>query len=189
MTNPSDPTQPAWGAPPPPAPRKSAGRRVGKPIAIGCGALLAIFIVLGIITALAGSNTNKTTSGAPATTAAATATAATSAPATAPPATEPPATRPATTAAPAKPKVLLSLTGTGLRKTASFTVKDQWHIRWANRGDFLAITVVDRAGQPVDIAANSQARETQIWPSDTGGTYRLEINATGGWAVEVVDDP
>jgi len=104
----------------------------------------------------------------------------------------PAATKPAATAAPAaaKPRVLLNVTGSGIKRTRTFTVDSSWEVRWTNQtSGYFGIYVEDASGSPVGVAANTTDRGHDVWPGVQPGTYCLEINATGRWAVQVVDTP
>jgi hypothetical protein len=109
--------------------------------------------------------------------------AAPAAPSAATPTTQPPAAGTA--------RVVLNLTGSGIKRTQRFTVDDSWEIRWANQAaaGYFGIYVNDADGVPVGVAANTTDQGRDTWPGMKAGTYYLEINATGRWGVQVVDTP
>lgn len=115
-----------WGPPPPQQPGQPAKRGVGKTLAIGCGGLLAIIVVLGIIGALVGGNGTDTATQTP--------------PETAPAAPEPAETSPSETTeapagTPATDAIGSTITATDAigREVAEITVS---RLRFSRGGEF-----------------------------------------------------
>jgi hypothetical protein len=48
--------------------------------------------------------------------------------------------------------------------------------------------VYDQTGLP-DVAANTQARTSDVWPGTDAGTFYVQVNATGPWKLTIVDTP
>lgn len=161
---------------PPPAPQS---KRTGpfKAGFLGCFGVIAAGVVIVIVIAVIATSGSKTTTPTPT-------------------ASEPVATTPASgaakTTAPkaAKPRVILSRSGNGIVKTPKFTVDDSWEIRWSNldSGGVFQLYVYDQDGLS-DVAANTQARTSDVWPGTEAGTFYVQVNATGPWKLTIVDTP
>lgn len=128
MAQQQPPPPSGWGQQPPqPLGQPPAKRGIGKPLAIGCGGLLVIIVVLGIIGALVGGNGTDTATQTP--------------PETAPAATDPAETSPPeTTEAPAGTPVTVAIGSTVTatdaigRKVAEVTVS---RLRFSRGGEFI----------------------------------------------------
>jgi hypothetical protein len=46
--------------------------------------------------------------------------------------------------------------------------------------------VYDQTGL-TDVAANTQARTSDVWPGTDAGTFYVHVNATGPWKLTIVD--
>lgn len=146
-----------------------------KKIGIGCGGLIALFIVLGVVGSLAGTKSAPASSLTPAVgTAAGTNTSATLAP-----------TRAKTWT------VVKQWSGSGIKDTETFTVGAEWRIDWDYTppadGGILQLYVYDSKGQLIDIVANTQKSGPDTSFQHRAGTYYLKVNAVGDWKVDVQD--
>lgn len=103
------PQQPAPQPYNPPAPKKS--KKAAGCLGIGCGGLVLIGIIVGVIAAVGGTKTPATSTG-PAAPAATTGKGGAPAP------------------APAEAKTLLTLKGNGIKNTTRFTTGDNWTINY-----------------------------------------------------------
>lgn len=157
---------------PQPAPKRT-GR--GKFFAIGCGALAALVILI-IVIALAASSGGSGSS--------------TSATATLPP-TQAATQAPTTTL---KWTTVQTINGNGSKKTAIFTVPDDWKILWSctggDFGGYLGVTVYDSNAAYVDGAVNATCKTgTQATTGETeehqGGQVYLDVNGVGDWSLQV----
>ncbi len=108
------------------------------------------------------------------------------------------------TQAPATPTHALKWTtvqkfsGNGSKKTAIFTVPDDWKILWSCTGfndgtgidGALAVTVYDNQNTYVDRAVNATCKTgstptTGETEEHQGGQVYLDINGTGDWSLQV----
>jgi hypothetical protein len=175
---PQYPQYPQQPMQPPPAPKKP---RRGKYFAIGCGVLIVLVLLIGVIAAV-GSNGTATS-------------------------TDTSATQPASaTQAPTTPPVALkwatthTFTGNGTKKTAVFTVPGDWKILYScvaqavGDGTFvdglLGVTVTGTDNTPIDIAVNATcksgtAKTTGETEEHQGGQVYLDVNGTGDWTIQV----
>src|SRR6266567_230532 len=160
--------------PPGPPPRK---RRTWLWIVLGVFAL----VVLGCVGILAASQ--GATSIPPA---------ATQAPAGNTPAT---GNTPAATTAPATWHTIKTFKGNGSKKTASFTVPDNWRIAWTCNpsssfgGSYnKIITVENTDGSIADSGVNSMCQKGNthdVTNVPAGGTFILDILSEGDWTISV----
>ena len=83
-------------------------------------------------------------------------------------------------------QIVQEISASGVRNLRPFTVKDQWEIRWDNKGSMITIAVRHPDGK---LAADGG---TQAKPGKgasyqpKGGTYFLEVSGSGDWTVTVV---
>lgn len=111
-----------------------------------------------------------------------------------PAATQPPTT----TTAPTKPPTWTTtqkFTGNGSKKTASFTVPDNWRIAWTcNPSSFggtdynVIITVENTDGSYADSGVNSTCSKSNTHDTTNvpaGGTFILDIISEGDWTIQV----
>lgn len=86
-------------------------------------------------------------------------------------------------------QIVQETSANGKRATRPFAVKDQWEIRWDNRGAWLNISVITldgRSGGP-GAFAETPGRGSSFQPR--GGTFYLDIAGKGEWIVTVVQLP
>lgn len=171
-------------------PKKSKAKLAG----LGCLGVVAGFIVIGVIGAVASggkstgaaSSSSSTTAAPAATEAATTQDVATTQAAVAAPTTQ---AAPATT-------VVLQKTGSGTNKTKTFTISnDNWSIKYSfdcsslgSSGNF-QVYVYDGSGSLVDLPVNALADNGKDTTYETTGpgSYSLEINSECSWKVTVTD--
>ncbi len=104
------------------------------------------------------------------------------------------------TQAPATPTHALKWTtvqkfsGNGAKKTAIFTVPDDWKILWScvggDYGGYLGVTVYDSNAAYVDGAVNSTCKAgntatTGETEEHQSGSIYLDINGVGDWSLQV----
>lgn len=173
--------QPQFGQPTPP----KKGKKVAKGCGIGCGGVVGLVIIIGVVAAVAGgnkSNNSNTAASAPTT-------------ASAPVTKQAPATTaPATTKAAPTTKVVLKVSGSGIKNTASFTTGDDWSIKYSfncanfgGQGNFV-VTVYD--GDTMgDLPVNELAAKGSDVTYEHGdsGSHYLSINSECSWTVTVTD--
>lgn len=189
---PAQPTQyqPQPGYPPPPGypvrppspPKKKSG--AGKVIGIVIAAVVVLCGVGVVLTAVNGGGNGGQTAGSVASPAAPVGGPATTAAAAA-----------ATTkaAAPQPPKTLLQLTGSGIKKSNTFTTGDEWTLSYSfncsnfgSQGNF-AVMEYDSSGMPTDVLVNELAKSgTDSVPQHVdGGGHYLQINSECKWSLTV----
>lgn len=114
--------------------------------------------------------------------------------------TTPTAQATATTAPTAKPTAapkwttVQTITGNGEKKTAIFTVPDDWKILWSctggDYGGYLAVTVYGSDNGYIDGAVNAtckagNAPTTGETEEHAGGSVYLSVDGTGDWTIQV----
>lgn len=165
-----------------------------SPLGIGCGVLVAAFLLCGLIAALtnvAKSTTNTTN------TADITATQPTSGQQAAPTQQAVPTQKPVPTHA-LKWTTVYTFSGNGSKKTGTFTVPDDWRIAWSCQGltdgsgvdGVLYITVTGTDGAPVDlnaVGANCKygVRSSDFTEEHQGGAVYLDVNTSLSWTIQV----
>jgi hypothetical protein len=114
----------------------------------------------------------------------------------APTATQPPSTPTAipTPTQPPKWTTVQRFSGNGIKKTAIFSVPDDWKILYSciggDFGGYLGVTVYDSHATYVDQAVNamckagSKATTGETEEHQAGSVY-LDINGTGDWSLQV----
>lgn len=86
-------------------------------------------------------------------------------------------------------QIVQEISANGKRALRPFTVKDQWEIRWENRGAWLSISVLTlegRSGGP-GAFAETPGRGSSFQPR--GGTFYLDVAGKGEWTVTVIQLP
>ena len=155
-------TTPEYGQPTA-APKSKAKGCAG----IGCLAVVAVAVVIGVIAAIGGTKTTVTSSG-PDAPAASTTAAGAPAPA-------------------AKPKTLLTLKGTGIKNSAQFTTAGNWTLAYtfdcASFGSAGNFMVSDETGMP--LVNELKAKGNGNTPQYTPGQHHLEVNSECDWTVTV----
>ena len=179
------PPRPPYG-PPVRRPGKSWLRR--HKVLTVIGSVFGLFVVLGVIGAVAGGG-QKTPQAA----VAASSSAATAQAATATASATPSATRSAPAAA---ARTVATFTGSGTQTTSRFTVTDTWKLVYSfncatfgQSGNFQVFEDggSDFSGVTVNDLAMSKSSST--WAYNDGGRHYLEINSECSWKVKVVDEP
>jgi hypothetical protein len=184
----STPTQPGWAPPQPPTPKPK--RHLGRNITL---AVVGLFILGGIISAIDGGGTTGTQATTPAVTEGPTSpsadTGASAAVDTTPAATEPPATQPVP-----KP-VRHSFSGSGNWNSPPFVLKaESVKVTFAYSGNYLggtpsnfiaSLEAADDSLPIVNDIGGKGGKTTTLYPSSPGSRYHLEIMADGHWTVTV----
>lgn len=160
----------------------------GRNIAIGCGGIIAFFVIVGIVIAALNPATSGTNSSpaAAVSSPSASATHQASSPSTKPAATPSakPTTSPSSTPAGIAP---IQLTGRG-QSTPHFTVTDGLSVFQAScgcSGNFI-IEVLDSSGNPVDIPVNVIGRYAGSFGEHfDAGSYILKIDSDAAWTVTI----
>ncbi|MGH1349144.1 MAG: hypothetical protein ACRBN8_46870 [Nannocystales bacterium] len=88
-----------------------------------------------------------------------------------------------------KEAVVKTFKGKGQQTVRPFTIGDKWEIRWDANGAIFQAMLYTADGDMVDIVANQQGKGTGSAYRPKGGEYYLQMNAMGGWTVEVVQLP
>ena len=109
-------------------------------------------------------------------------------------------TKAAPTTAPAKPLTWTTthkFSGNGTKKTDVFQVADTWKIKYSCRGQgqgidgVLGVTVYGGDGTIQDVAVNATCKDGLTTMDTTtehqGGQVYLDINGTGDWTVDVLE--
>jgi hypothetical protein len=159
----------AYGQPtPPPAPQKK-GSGCAK---IGCLGAVAVLVVIGV----AAVATNKTTTSSSSDGTTVTTSGGQSAPTT-------------KAAAPAKPTVVLTAHGSGIKNTAPFTTGDNWTVTYTfdctgfgQAGNFM---VSDENDMP--LVNELKLKGTGSTPQYNAGTHHLQINSECDWTLTVTN--
>lgn len=76
--------------------------------------------------------------------------------------------------------------GNGTSNTRPFITPGPWEVQWDASGDVFQIFVHDGVGNLVDVAANQLGAGRGASYQPRSGTYYLQVNATGAWALRVV---
>ena len=86
-------------------------------------------------------------------------------------------------------RIIKTFRGTGIRSTRPFRVGPGWEIRWKHKGGIFTIFLHTKSGKMVDVAANQMkpGRGSSYQPK--GGSYYMQVNATGSWQIQVVKLP
>ena len=183
----STPTQPGWAPPQPPTtpPRK---RHVGRNIAL---AVVGLFILGGVISAIGGGGTTGTQATTPFATEGPTSPSTDTGAAvdTTPAATEPPATQPAV-----KP-LSRTFSGSGNWNSPPFVLRaDAVKVTFHFSGNYLgstpsnfiaSLTASDDSLSVANEIAGKGGKTTTVYPTSPGSRYHLEVMTDGHWTVTV----
>ncbi len=171
----------------PPPPKK---RGLWKFFAIGCGALVALVVIIAVIAAAVsvGSSNSSTTNTS------ITSQATQAVQQSVQPLTQAPTPTPKPTQPP-KWTTVQQFSGNGTKKTAIFTVPDDWKILWlCDPSSFyggqynLIVTVTASDNTPVDIAINTICKSGNthdVTEEHQGGQVFLDVSSEGSWALQV----
>lgn len=182
----SIPTQPGWAPPQPPTPKPK--RHLGRNIVL---AVVGLFILGGVISAINGGGTTATQATTPFATEGPTSPSADSDAAvdTTPAATEPPATQPAP-----KP-TSKTFSGSGNWNSPPFVLRaDAIKVTFRFSGNYLGstpsnfIASLEAADDSLSIAndiAGKGGKTTTLYPTSPGSRYHLEVMTDGRWTVTV----
>lgn len=97
-----------------------------------------------------------------------------------------------TVAAPTGPVTLLSLSGSGIKNSQTFTVTGPWTINYSydcssflnSSGNFI-VTVADSSGSPVEFPVNELGtKATSTSQAYSTGALHLEMNSECDWTVK-----
>lgn len=83
-----------------------------------------------------------------------------------------------------KPSNTITLTGSNIMNTRTFTVKSPWRISWSNDGSFMSGYLMKSEDDLVDVIINS----TSTSGSNTlyhSGTFYIKMNSIGNWRVTI----
>ncbi len=177
---PQQPGYPPSGYPmqPPMQPQQPAPKKKNK-LAIGCGSLIALVIFIVIISAVSngGKNSASNTS----------ATSSSSSP-----------NNSAQQQAPSQPQTWQTThtySGSGIKKTETITVADDWKIQWScTPSSFMGnqyniiITVYGSDGTMQDVAINDMCKDGNTsgeTEEHTGGNVYLDVNSEGQWSITI----
>jgi hypothetical protein len=178
-------------------PMSQPPKKRGKFFAIGCGSLVVLFVLIGIIVAASSGNSSPQTDSTATQSAQnnadyGTASAQLTAYANTPAAPTEQATQVPTTAL--TWKTTQTITGNGEKKTAIFTAPDDWKILWSctggDFGGYLGVTVYDSKAAYVDGAVNATCKTgstptTGETEEHQGGQVYLDVNGTGDWTLTI----
>lgn len=151
-----------------------------RPFLIGCGALVVVIALCGIVGAIANSSKGP----APTSTISQTTNDT--------PHTPPPTTKPKTW------QTTHTYSGTGTKKTETFTVGNDWKIKWScTVGSFsgidynVIVSVMRSDATPLDYGTINTMCKDGNSSGEThehkGGTVYLDITSLGDWSIEVVE--
>jgi hypothetical protein len=86
----------------------------------------------------------------------------------------------------AQDTVVKEFSGSGGKNTRPFTVKDGWEIQWDAKGDIFQLFLYTANGDMEGVPANQQGSGKGSSYQAKGGSYYLQVNAIGNWAIKVV---
>lgn len=172
----------------PPPPKK---RGLWKFFAIGCGALVALVVIIAVIAAAVSVGSSNSSTNTSITSQATQAVQQSAQPLTQAP-TPTPTPKPTQ---PPKWTTVQQFSGNGTKKTAIFTVPDDWKILWScdpssfYGGQYnLIVTVTASDNTPVDIAINTICKNGNthdVTEEHQGGQVFLDVASEGSWALQV----
>lgn len=147
--------------PKPPAPKKG---HMARNLGVGCLGL----IILVVIIVVASGGSKSTTTSTPAV------------------ADKSPSAKPA-----AAPKVLLDVTGSGIKQTQKFTAGGDWDLEWSydcasfgTSGNFV-VTAYGSDGLPAVLTNELGAKGADVTHQHNAGTFYLSVNSECSWHVVV----
>ncbi len=85
-------------------------------------------------------------------------------------------------------EVIKEFSGTDTFSTKPFTVPDNWEIQWESKGQYLQILVNTENSIPLGFAADQMGPGSGSSVQPKGGTYILDMNASGNWKVKIVKE-
>jgi len=86
----------------------------------------------------------------------------------------------------AQDTVVKEFSGSGGKNTRPFIVKDGWEIQWDANGDIFQLFLYTANGDIKGVPANQQGSGKGSSYQAKGGSYYLQVNAIGNWAIMVV---
>lgn len=99
-----------------------------------------------------------------------------------------PAPAPAPPPPPKEDVTIKSFSGKGASTMRPFTVQSNWEIQWTADGDYFGIYLYDANGG--EAAIGVPANQTGPGPGSSfqarAGTYYIQTNALGSWAIDIV---
>jgi hypothetical protein len=147
-------------------------------LAIGCGSLVALVVFIVIISAATSSGGKSSSTSAS-------------------PSTDNTSSS-SNTSAPSKPQTWQTThtyTGSGIKKTETITVADDWKIQWScTPSSFMGnqynviITVYGSDGSIKDVAINDMCKNSNTsgeTEEHSGGNVYLDVNSEGQWSITV----
>ncbi len=84
---------------------------------------------------------------------------------------------------------LAEYSGNGSSNTRPFSAPSGWEVQWNASGDIFQVYVFDMEGDLVEVAANQMGPGSGASFIAREGTYYLQVNAMGSWALRVVQLP
>src|SRR5690606_36003095 len=84
---------------------------------------------------------------------------------------------------------LAEYSGNGSSNTRPFSAPSGWEVQWNATGDIFQVYVFDMEGDLVEVAANQMGPGSGASFIAREGTYYLQVNAMGSWALRVVQLP
>jgi hypothetical protein len=79
-----------------------------------------------------------------------------------------------------------SYSGSGAQNTRPFTVDGPWEVHWNAAAGIFQIYLYNLRGELIDVAANQMGSGAGSSFQPKGGTYYLQVNATGNWKIKIV---
>lgn len=83
-------------------------------------------------------------------------------------------------------EVIKEFGGNGTFSTKPFTVPDNWEVQWECKGQYLQILVNSEDSVPLGFAAEQIGPGSGSSVQPKGGTYTLDMNASGEWKVKIL---
>lgn len=86
-------------------------------------------------------------------------------------------------------EILQQASANGTRNLRPFTVKDGWELRWDTKSPMFTVMLHSTTGELVDTLATQMQPGPGVTYYPKGGTYYLQIIASGDWTVTVIQLP
>lgn len=83
-------------------------------------------------------------------------------------------------------RVVASFSGSGGTNTRPFTVQPGWEIQWDADGSVFQLYLHSGDGDMLGVPANQQGPGEGKSYQPEGGEYYLQVNAVGGWEIQIV---
>ena len=83
-------------------------------------------------------------------------------------------------------EVIKEFSGTETMTTEPFTVPDNWEIQWETKGQYLQILINTADSVPLDFATQQMGPGSGTSKQEKGGSYILDMNASGEWKVKIL---